>query len=90
MMISACTPVPMTQERAARECASEAELADGVRGNVGVGIGNTGASGKAGITVTNRVFNPQSERDFMRECIARKMSGAPKPTTFGVTVGGSF
>lgn len=89
-LLAACAPQPMTAERAERLCREEAGLADGVQGMVGVGVGTGGASGKAGITITNRVFSPQTEREFMAECIARRMAGGPKPTTAGITIGGSF
>lgn len=89
-LLAACAPSPMTPERAARECRAEAPLADGFAGRVGVGAGSRGASAKAGVTITNRVFSPQSRADFMANCIDRKLSGAPQPTTVGVTIGGSL
>ena len=87
-LISACAPVPMTLERAERLCRDEAPLADGVSGRVGVGVGTGGAKARGGIVVTDRVFNPQTEEEFMRDCIARRLNGEPQPTTFGVTIGG--
>lgn len=83
----ACAPVPMTPERAARECRADASQADGIFGSVGVGVSNRGPVGDGSITITNRVFNPQSEEEFVAECIARRMEGRPEPTTFGVSVG---
>ena len=89
-VLAACAPQPMTPERAERLCREEAGLADGVQGTVGIGLGTGGPSGKAGITITNRVFNPQTEQEFMAECIARRMAGRPRPTTAGITLGGSL
>ena len=89
-LLAACAPDPMTLERADRLCREEAGLADGVQGYVGIGIGSDGPAGKGRITITNRVFDPQSEQEFMAECVARRMSGKPKPTTFGVNLGGKL
>lgn len=82
-----CAPVPMTPERAERICREQAGLADGVQGRVAIGTGSQGASGKAGITITNRIFDPQTESEFMADCIARLMAGQPEPTTVGITLG---
>ena len=84
----ACTPTPMTLERADKLCREDIGLADGVQGNVGVGVGTGGGRAKGSITVTDRVFNPQSEEDYLAECIARRMNGEPAPVTYGITVGG--
>jgi hypothetical protein len=85
----ACAPVPMTLERAERICREDAGLADGFAGNVGVGIGTGGAKARGSITVTNKILNPQSEPDFMRECVMRVLNGERRPATFGITVGAS-
>ncbi len=90
LIASACAPTPMTADRAERLCREEADLADGVRGTVGIGVGSGGPRTKAGITITNRIFDPQSEADFIADCVARRMAGRPPPTTAGLTVGGSF
>lgn len=87
-LLAACAPVPMTVERATRECRANVGQADGVSGSVGAGVSNHGAVGRGSITVTNRVFNPQSEEDFLADCIARRLEGGPNPTTFGVSIGG--
>ena len=79
----------MTPERAARLCQQEVGLADGVQGNVGVGVGSGGARASGEITVTNRVFNPVSEEDFMRECVADRLANKARATTVGITIGGS-
>ena len=86
----ACAPVPMSLERAETLCREEAGLADGVEGHVGIGVGSEGPAGKAGITVTNRILDPQTEAEFIADCVARRMAGEPKPTTVGVTIGGRF
>jgi hypothetical protein len=79
----------MTVERAERICREDAGLADGFAGNVGVGIGSGGVKGKGSITVTNKILNPQSESEFMRECVTRVLNGERRPATFGITVGAS-
>ncbi len=80
----------MSPERAEALCREEAGLADGVQGRVGVGIGSDGPAGKGAVTITNRVFDPQTEAEFLSECIARRTAGEPKPTIVGVNLGGSF
>jgi hypothetical protein len=79
----------MTPERALRLCHDDAGLADGVRGNVGVGIGSGGGRARGSITVTNRVFNPVSEEDFIAQCVDDRLAGRGRPTTVGITIGGS-
>lgn len=86
MLLAACAPQPMTQARAERLCRDEARLADGVAGTVGVGIGSNGPVANADITITNRIFNPQSEADALEACVIRRMQGRPAPST-GPTVG---
>jgi len=83
----ACTPVPMTPERAEQLCRDEVRQADGVSGTVGVGIGTGGPKAKGSITVTDRVLNPQTEEEFLAECIARRVEGKPAPTRVGITIG---
>jgi hypothetical protein len=79
----------MTPDRAERICREDAGLADGFGGNVGVGVGTGGAKARGSITVTNKILNPQSEADFMRECVRRVMNGDRGPTTVGITIGAS-
>ncbi len=87
--LAACAPQPMTVERAERQCREELPLADGVSGNVGIGVGTGGVRTRTGITVTNAILNPQSDREFMAECIDRVMEGRPRPARFGITLGSS-
>lgn len=84
----ACAPVPVTPERADRLCRAEVAQADGVSGSVGAGIGSGGPVASGRVTITNRILNPQPEEDFLADCIARRTSGAPAPTTVGITLGG--
>lgn len=90
LMISACAPVPVTRERAQALCLGEVRDADGVSGYAGVGIGSSGGRAKGGIRVTNRVFNPQTEEEFLADCVARRLEGRPAPTQFGITLGGEI
>lgn len=87
VILSACASVPMTPERAERICRDDAGLADGFQGNAGVAIGTGGANARGGITVTNRILNPQSEEAFMRDCVARVLNGEGRAATFGITFG---
>ena len=87
LALTACAPVPVTRDKAEALCLDELHQADGVSGTVGVGIGTGGAKAKGSITVTDRVFNPQTEDAFLAECIDRRVSGKPAPTTVGITIG---
>ena len=89
-LVLACAPVPMSPNRAEALCREEAGLADGVEGRVGVGIGSEGPGARVGVRVTNRVFDPQTEAEFLNDCIARRMAGDPQPTTFGVNIDRRF
>ena len=80
----------MTLERAERICREELSLADGFEGRVSLGGGSEGASAKAGVTITNRIFSNQSEEEYFAECVEREMAGRPKPATFGLTIGKKF
>ncbi|SDZ42609.1 hypothetical protein SAMN05444004_11430 [Jannaschia faecimaris] len=86
-LLAACAPVPMTPEKAARLCRAEIGQADGISGSVGAGVSNGGPVARGSITVTNRVLNPQTEAEFLEDCIARRVAGKPEPTTFGVSIG---
>lgn len=70
-------------------CREEVELADGVQGNVGVGVGSGGGHVGGSITVTDKVFRPQSREQAFEECVDRRVNGKPQPTTFGITIGAS-
>jgi hypothetical protein len=83
----ACAPVPMTPERAERICREDAGLADGFGGRVGVGVGSGGAKARGSITVTNAILNPQSEREFMRDCMTRVLNGERRTSTVGISIG---
>lgn len=85
----ACAPVPMTPERAERICREDAGLADGFGGNVGIGVGTGGGSARGSITVTNAIVNPQSEAEFMQDCVTRVLNGERRPVTVGITIGAS-
>ncbi|WP_394197133.1 hypothetical protein [Litoreibacter albidus] len=88
LMLAACAPVPVSPERAAQQCREEVGLADGIQGNIGVGVGTGGGKARGSITITDKVFRPQSADDAFAECMDRKVTGKPQPTTFGVTIGG--
>ena len=89
--LSACAAVPMSQERAARICREEARLADGVATDVGIGAGSGGVVAEGAVTITSRIFDPQSELEAFEACMDRVLSGgrASVGTTVGITLGGS-
>ncbi len=85
-LLAACAPAPMTPERAERLCRDEAGLADGVQGRIAIGVGSGGPAGSAEITLTDRILRPQTEEDFLADCIARRLAGRPPPATAGITI----
>ncbi|WP_371156350.1 hypothetical protein [Jannaschia sp. 2305UL9-9] len=85
---AACAPPPVSAERAARLCQNEAEQSDGISGRVGVGIGTGGPSARAGITITDAIFNPRTRDEALANCIQRRTTGGRTPTTVGITLGG--
>lgn len=87
LLVMACTTAPPTPERALRQCRAEAPLADGISGSVGAGISNRGPVGDGSITITNRVFDPQSEDEYITDCIDRVLNGRPPPTTYAISMG---
>lgn len=86
-LVLGCAPTPLSEAAAEARCKEEAKLADGVAGRVKVGVGSGGATGGVGITITDRVFNPQSVDDFMAECIAEKTGRAPVKSRSGSHIG---
>ena len=88
-LLGACAPKPVSPERAEALCRQDARGADGVSGNVGVGVGTGGARAKGSITIDSRVLNPQTEDEFLAQCIQRRIDGRPAPTRFGITLGAS-
>lgn len=84
---SACTPPPMTQERAERQCAEQTGLADGISGAVHVGVGSGGSRSGASITLTKRIFAPQTEEEFISECVDRLLEGKTGTTEVNVSAG---
>jgi hypothetical protein len=86
-------PQPMTRERAARLCQSEARQADGVSGDFSLGTGTTGSRAGASITLNSNLFNPRSEAEVLAECIDRRMAGRdapPAPSGITLSFGGGI
>ncbi len=90
VLASSCAPVPMTPDRAERQCAEKAGLADGVAGAIQVGVGSGGSHSGASITLTRKIFSPQTEDEFMVECVGRLLEGESSPTEVGVSAGRVF
>ena len=87
--LAACAPRPISYEAAERQCRQEAGLADGFGGRIGAGVSNDGPVASGSITITNRILNPTSPRDYLEQCIADRTAGRSRPTTAGITIGGS-
>ena len=81
----ACTPAPMTPERAESLCAEQIGLSDGIEGAIHVGIGSSGSHAGASITLTRRIFAPQTEDEFMAECVERLLDEKPAPIQLEVS-----
>ena len=89
-LASACAPESMTPERAERLCAERIGLADGVSGVVEFGAGSDGAHSGASITLTRRIFTPQTEEEFMSECVGNLLEGRSSTTEVSVSAGRIF
>ena len=77
--LSACSG--MTSVRNAEEaCAQNADLSDGIRGQVRAGIGTNGPTGGLSITVTDRILNPTTPEEFYDNCVFQRSGQAPTRT----------
>lgn len=85
--LAACASGPPTPEMAARQCRAEAPLADGIAGSIGVGASSGGPVGSGSLVVTNRVLDPQSEDDYIADCLDRELGRRIPPTTHAITAG---
>lgn len=81
--LSACSGT-MSVKTAEERCAAESDLSDGFRGEVRAGVGSNGPSGGLRLTVTDRVFNPQSPEDFYDTCVFQKSGQGPTRTLASV------
>ncbi len=55
-----------------------------------MGIGSGGSHTGASITLTNRIFSPQTEEEFMAECVEHLLEGSPTTTEVNVTAATTF
>ncbi|MFT5060201.1 MAG: hypothetical protein ACI9KS_002670 [Sulfitobacter sp.] len=81
--LSACSGTTNVKS-AEEQCAADADLSDGFRGEARAGVGTNGPSGGLRLTVTNRVFNPQSPEDFYDNCVFQKSGQGPTRTLASV------
>jgi hypothetical protein len=87
-LAAGCGSQQLTRASAERLCADEARLADGVAGNIGIGVGSGGGRLGGGGLVTSDVLNPRAERDVLEACVARRMAGDNRPARRpGLTIG---
>ena len=82
---SACAPAPMTPERAERLCAERVGLADGIEGTIEMGFGSGGSRTGASITLTKRILAPQTEDEFMAECVGDLLEGRSASTGVNIS-----
>jgi len=89
--VSARAPAPTVPERAGRPRTKRAGPAEGIEGTVQVGIGSEGPRGKASVALTERIFIPRAEEEFMRDFMAeRALEGKPAPAMIGVSAGSAI
>jgi len=75
LAVMACAPVSV--ERAMSDCESQVGLADGIGGNVSVGVGTGGTRTGASIVITNDIFNPKTPEEFYSDCVVQKSGQLP-------------
>ena len=78
LVLSACTPVPVSPERAAEICEDKARAAQGPTGSVTVGTNSrTGGFGGVEIGVTSDFFAGRDPLEVYAQCIFDRTGAAP-------------
>ena len=78
-LLAACAPVPLTIEKATRQCRAEVGQADGVSGSIGAGISNRGPVGSA-VYHRHQPRVQSAERGGFRGRLHRETHGRPART----------
>lgn len=80
--LAACGPV--SPERAADMCEDRARAATGPTGEIGIGVGNRGTSGKIEIGVTSDYIQGRDPYIVYEECVRQKTGQGPiRPLDLG-------
>jgi len=78
LALAACTPVPVSPERAAEICEEKARAAQGPTGRVTVGTNSsTGGFGAVEIGVTSDFLRGLDPVDVYEECVYNRTGNAP-------------
>jgi hypothetical protein len=78
LALVACTPVPVSPERAAEICEEKARAAQGPTGRVSVGTNsNTGANAGIEIGVTSDFLTGRDPLDVYTECVFDRTGAGP-------------
>ncbi len=74
-LLAACAPI--SPELAARQCEERARAADGVTGEVGIGIGTGGARSKVKLGVSSDIFRQRDPYQVYDSCVREKSGQGP-------------
>ena len=75
VLLAACGPV--SPERAADMCEERARAATGPTGEIGVGVGSEGASGRVEIGITSDFIRGRDPYIVYEECVRQKTGQGP-------------
>ena len=75
LLLAACGPV--SPERAADMCEDRARAATGPTGEIGVGVGSNGASGRVEIGITSDFIRGRDPYIVYEECVRQKTGQGP-------------
>lgn len=75
LLLAACGPV--SPERAADMCEDRARAATGPTGEIGVGVGSEGASGRVEIGITSDFIRGRDPYIVYEECVRQKTGQGP-------------
>ena len=75
LTLASCGPV--SPERAAKMCEERARAATGPTGEIGVGVGNQGATGRFEVGVTSDYIQSRDPFIVYEECVRQKTGQGP-------------
>lgn len=82
LLLSACGP--MSPDRAADVCEDRARAAAGPTGEIGVGVGSEGASGRVEIGITSDYIQGRDPYEVYDSCVRQKTGQGPiRPLNLG-------
>ena len=75
LLLAACAPIPV--ERAERMCMSDARLATGPRGTLGVGVTSDGPRATLDVTVSSDYLAGRDPAQVFAACVQRRSGQSP-------------